>query len=449
MMKRIIAVLSFISLVACSHVEEDHNGSLDQSEQNPEQQKENNTSGSEQPSSEETVLDIPVFSPDTEAIIEGVSLTSEQELLQLSANRFAFHLLLQMYEDHSFVFSPFSLQIALSMALNGAEGETAEEMFRVLGYDSTDFILLNTYAKSLLEQLPVVDASARVRMADAIIVNEDYHLLPDFQTLMSTYYYAPIVNLPFHDEVAVKDAINEWCTNSTDGAISKLLDRVSPAAIMYLLNALYFNAEWYRPFDEEFQILHNQPFYLGNGEVLVDYLVSGEDLMYAENDSFQLVTRPLGIKGSYELAILLPGESSSIASVLETIQETGWKDICMMQKPTFLQLEFPKFQIESSFELVDVLRRMGMKRAFGEGAQFTKMVSEGVPFITSVLQKSIISIDESGVEAATATLIEMADTDSGEDETEPVLFHANHPFIYMIIEKTSGTILLAGVYDGK
>ena len=355
----------------------------------------------------------------------------------------------KLYNGHSIVFSPLSIQMALSMVLNGAVGETAQELFDVLCYEKSDIDVLNSYAKSLLEQLSFVDTSIKMQMADCLIVNDHYLLLPEYQERMGTFYYAPVINLPFSDDQAVMDAVNAWSDKSTNGLIPNLLDNVSSSAVIYVLNSLYLKAGWSIPFDEEFQLIHNEPFYTEEGTINVDYMATGETLGYAEGDTFQLVARPLGEKGVYMMAVLLPKQSISIDTVLEECQMKGWKDICAMRQSTFVHLMLPKFQTDSSYELADALQLLGMRRAFGEDAQFTEMISQGAPFISRVCQKTKIAVNENGVEAASASMVEMEVADNGEDGPKPVLFHADHPFIYTIYEQTSGTILFTGVFDGR
>lgn len=395
------------------------------------------------------VTDIPVLAPSIAEGVNAVSLTSAQKGYNASACRLAFKLLGKLYDGKSFVFSPVSLQMALSMVVNGAEGETAKEILDVLGYGKDGLEEVNVYGKSLLEQLPAVDGDVSVQMADALFVNDQYPVRPEFQQSMAAYYYAPVTNLPFDKEKEVKEAVNQWCKESTHGLIPEILDKVSSTSMAYILNALYFKASWNLPFNPDYQILARQPFYGEGGSVTVDYLASEEDILYGEGNSFQMASRTFGKKNAFAMAFLLPKSNHGLADVLEECQVKDWAGICASQRSTLSRIKLPKFKTDSSHELNGLLQQLGIRRAFGGNAQFSKMIMDGGACISEVIQKATMTMDEGGVEAAAVTEVEMAATDTGEPGPEPVLFYADHPFAYVIYERASGTILFTGVYDGK
>lgn len=414
---------------------------------------ENVTPEEPNPGSQNTLAAIPVMAPAVTDQIDNVSLTEEQLAFNKAANRFAFKMLDKLYTGTSTVYSPLSLQMVLSMVVNGAEGQTAQEILDVLGFGNAQMNVLNTYSKALLEQLPAVDTTVKVKLANAIFVNEGYKLVPEYQAQMESSYYAPVINLPFDEGEQVKVAVNDWGSRNTRGLIPEILEEnVSGNDRAYLVNALYFKGQWLDRYLPEYNVVP-APFYANAETIEKDYLCSVEFLNYGEGKSFRMVRRDFGdmklrqIKSNYSIAILLPNETATVADVLQECQVKDWTDVCATLKWEYIALRIPKFETASSYDLVESLSAMGIKRAFEESAQFHKMVYEDI-FLSKVLQKAKLTLDETGVEGAAMTLAEMMASSSGE-EPQPIEFYADRPFVYTIYERTSGTILFAGVYDGK
>ena len=396
---------------------------------------------------------IPVMAPSVTGQIDAVSLTEEQQAYNRAVNRFAYKMLGELYEGQSTVLSPLSLQMVLSMVVNGAEGETAYEIMETLGLGNVGMVALNEYSKVLLEQLPAVDNTTIVKLANAIFVNEGYKLVPEYQAQMESSYYAPVINLPFDEGEQVKAAVNDWGSRNTRGLIPEILeDNVSGNDRAYLVNALYFKGQWLDRYLPEYNVVP-APFYANAETIEKDYLCSVESLNYGEGRSFRMVRRDFGdmkprqIKSNYSIAILLPKETATVTDVFQECQEKDWVDVCAALKREYIALRIPRFETAGSYDLVESLSAMGIKRAFEESAQFHKMVYEDI-FLSKVLQKAKLTLDETGVEGAAMTLAEMMASSSGE-EPQPIEFYADRPFVYTIYERTSGTILFAGVFDGK
>lgn len=406
----------------------------------------------EDPGTGNSLAAIPVLAPDVTGQIDEVALTEEQQGYNKAVNRFAFKMLNKLYAGQSTVFSPLSLQMVLSMVVNGAEGETAQEIMDAMGLGNVGMNALNAYSKALLEQLPAVDTTARVKLANAIFVNEGYDLVSEYQTQMASSYYAPVINLPFSEGEQVKAAVNDWCSRNTRGLIPEILDNVSGNDRAYIVNALYFKAQWLDRYLPEYNVVP-APFYANSGTLEKNYLCSVESLNYGEGNSFRMVRRHFGdikarpVKYNYSIAILLPKETATVADVLQECQAKEWADVCAALKVEYVRLRIPKFETASSYDFVETLSALGIKRAFTESAQFHKMVDDDV-FLSRVLQKAKLTLDETGVEGAAMTLADLMASSTGE-EPEPIEFYADRPFVYAIFERTSGTILFAGVFDGK
>ena len=189
---------------------------------------------------------IMVSSPTPTEQITRVNLNETEVGYVKAGNEMAFRFLDKMYEGKDIVLSPLSLQYALAMAANGAKGETLQEIIGFLGYGSEGIDVLNAYCKKLLEQLPAVDLDVTLKLTDAILANDKFPLLPAFQEKVEASYYSAVENIDFSNPEMVATRINDWAARSTDGFIDKVLDieDLSPQAVAYLMNALYFKARW-------------------------------------------------------------------------------------------------------------------------------------------------------------------------------------------------------------
>ena len=444
-----------LSIIACSALlfgcgqaaqpEETEPVPVEEIKENPEKPE----SPDEQPPVVSVVNPLKSFSPEVTGEIAATQLSELGTAYNAGANRFALNLLPALYDNASYVASPLSLQVALSMAAAGASGETLEEMLSVLGFPGSGTAEMNLYTKSLLEQLPAVDLSVCLQLADAMIADQDFTVQEQYLSDMESYYYAPVQNMDYSQPEKVKEAVNRWCYDNTHGLIPSILDGENlELATAYLLNALYFKANWTTPFSS-YQVYKDQAFRIASGPIKVDYLCTKDTFDYADLDSFQMALLPIGTKSLFNAAILLPKDDNGLEALLNGIGNVSWPELLAQTQKRELSLHLPKFAISSSFKLKSVLKDMGMVRAFNDVyAQFDKIFENEVCYISEVLQKSRIVLDEGGIEAASVTDVEIGVTDAGPDDDEPVYFHADHPFVFIITEKSSGTILFIGVFQG-
>ena len=399
---------------------------------------------------------IAIESPVPTEQITKVTLNETQKGYVEAGNRMAFRFLGEMFEDENLVCSPLSLQYALAMTANGASGQTRQEIIDFLGYGEEGIDALNEYSKTLLEQLPAVDLDVTLKVTDALLVNDRFPLLPSFKTTVENHYYAAVDNMDFSDPSLIAARINEWASRSTDGFIDKVLEpsEISPDAVAYIMNALYFKAKWaggeYDPMFES-DATRPEDFHLSDGSTIkVDMMRNMRWHQYAEMDGYKVLAIPYaGYK--YYMYILLPDEND-INGLVEKLKTTAWSDILSkMKKDAEVYIRIPKFEIENKYNLNDALQALGVTRPFLSGlAEFDMMFQPKQPeyyyWIEKVIQKARIKVSEKGTEAGAVTIVEMAGEaeDSG-DEPKRVYFYADHPFVFVIGEKTSGTILFEGV----
>ena len=415
------------------------------------------------PKEKEHVVKEPVsveFPTPTEAITK-VELNEQQKGFVKAGDWMAMRLLAKMYEGGSFICSPLSLQCALAMTANGASGETLKEMTDFLGFGEEGVDAMNAFHKTLLEQLPAVDLGVKLKLTDALLVNEKFPLQPTFQATVQDSYYAVVENDDFSDSEHVAGRINDWASRSTDGFIDKVLDasELSPTAAAYIMNALYFKAKWAGSEDNPmFQENYTQEeqFTLSNGStVRLPLMNTAGRYHFAKKDGYRVLALPYA-DWKYRLFILLP-DNNDLDALIKKMADVSWTDLQGSLQRTDVVVKLPRFDIENRFDLSETLQEMGVRRAFGlDGiAQFDRMFTaseDGFEFlIGKVWQKARISVAEWGTEAAAVTVVEMDNATSGPPEEEPKIeyFIADHPFLFVLGEVTSGTILFEGAFTGK
>ena len=401
---------------------------------------------------------ITVSSPAPTEQITKVALNTTQQGYVQAGNAMAFRFLKEIYNGENLVCSPLSLQYALAMTANGASGETLQEIIDFLGYGSEGIQALNAYSQILLEQLPAVDLDVTLKVTDALLVNDQFPLLPAFKKTVEDAYYAAVENMDFSDPSQVAARVNDWASRNTNGFIDKVLDKeeISEYAVAYLMNALYFKAQWagseYDPMFWEYATYDDQ-FTLADGTTrTVSYMRNTRYLNYAIMDGYKVLALPYA-GGKFFMYILLP-DQNDLEGLINKLPGISWKSILdAFRQDAEVSLKLPKFDIENKFKLNDALNALGVKKAFQRGmAEFNGMFvyKPGYYYwIEKVIQKARISVAEWGTEAAAVTVVEMAGKNAAPEEHKRLDFFADHPFVFAIGESTSGTILFEGVYTGK
>ena len=398
---------------------------------------------------------IRVMSPVPVQQITKVALNEVQKGYVEAGNSMAFRFLDRMYDGKNVVCSPLSLQYALSMAANGASGQTLHEIVDFFGYGDEGIDALNAYNKILLEQLPAVDLDVKLKVTDALIVNNMFPLLPSFKETVENNYYAAVDNMDFSDPDQVAARLNEWARRSTDGFIDEILksEDISKDAVAFIMNALYFKAKWaddIEPmFDERYTAQEDFTETDGN-KVKLDMMRTTSWYWYAEMDGYLVLKLPFAGK-KFNMYFLLP-DKNDVDALVAKLQKTSWSEITgSLKNDAEVRVRIPKFDIENKSDLTAVLQSLGINKAFqSSSAEFDNMFqSDGLFWISKVIQKSRISVTEWGTEAGSVTVVDMDLAAGDQPQYKIVNFHANHPFVFVIGEETSGTILFEGVFAGK
>ena len=237
----------------------------------------------------------------------SISLTTKQTGYVQAGTAFAWKFIDQVDEharkekEKEWFVSPLSLQIALGMLLNGAQNETAAEICRTLGYNEGETAEINAWCKLMLEQLPKVDKKTDLALADAIFYNKKLTLKGPFRNDVTSWYDAQLEALDFSKTKASADVINKWCDKQTKGMIPHVLDEVSPTALAYLVNALYFKSEWAEKFPKG--NTQNETFTdeAGQKSQVKMMKLAGKEFNYGETDLCQIVNLPYG-NGNFDIA---------------------------------------------------------------------------------------------------------------------------------------------------
>lgn len=348
--------------------------------------------------------------------------------------------------DKDYIISPLSMQFLLGMLLDGAQGETADEISRVLGYGAGEVDAVNEFCQSMMQQLPQMDKKTDISIANAIFVDDGWPLLDSYKETVGRYYQAEIDNLDFCDNEGSLRRINGWCAEHTNGLIPKVLDEVDPGMLAYLLNALYFKGQWASKFQASSTV--NEAFTDESGSISkVPMMKQLRNHSYTENEIFKAVRLPYG-NGAYSMTVFLPKAGHKVAEITSALKTMDWGAFDNRMIPCEVDLWLPKFETKFHIHLNELLSQMGMPSAFnGELADF-KAMSPYALCLSFVQQDAIIKVDEEGTEAAAISSAGVAKTTAIGPEKHAV-FHADHPFLYLITESSSDVVLFAGRFAGK
>jgi serine protease inhibitor len=381
----------------------------------------------------------------TEKPLIRINLTSEQQQYVCKTNDFAFHLTATVGKsaDKYVLLSPLSAAYVLGMLENGASGNTRSQITSVLGFGGNDDAAVNDYFNRLLTGAPKVDEDVKICIANAIIADHKFPLNADFVNTVSNAYQANLKNMNFAADDVVGE-VNNWASDHTNGMIKNILDRVSDDACMYAMNAIYFKGTWKDEFDEK--KTQRETFTAEDGsKTNVDMMHRADYLLYASNDNYSIVELPYG-NGGYRMMLLLPADGKSLNDVLTSLDGTNWRETLDNMRDYDVDLKVPKFSMEYKITMNDALQTLGITDAFDENkADFTRM-SNRSSYLSRVIQKCRMDVDEKGSEAAAVTVAEMMDSACPREEIlSKATFHANRPFIYLITDNMTGIIYFIGM----
>ena len=394
--------------------------------------------------------------------IQPVRLTDEQRTFANDNNRFTLNFLVSADKasrpGSSYVYSPLSVTYVLAMVNAAATGQTERELEQTLGFHEGGIQAVNDYCKKLIDGLPKVDAKVTLDIANALFVNKNKATLqPAYQQDMLNYYDAQAEALDFRSDDA-KDRINGWCNEKTKGMIPTILSRVDPDVLTYLLNAIYFKADWASKFDPK----NTRTEAFGSG--MVPMMHQNVLIRYMKNDTYSAIEMPYG-SGLWSMVVMMPEEGKTADDIIDDLKMFGvypmlYDDIdgsldTWVFGPYEVDLKLPRYETSSDTDdledgLIGLMKKMGIKRAFDDALAEIPNMCELPVYIDIMRQKAKIKVNEEGSEAAAVTVAGVTNKSMGSEPKEypKATFHANRPFVYVIHEQSSGVILFVGKFTG-
>ena len=360
-----------------------------------------------------------------------------------SLNGFAWRLLQESTANpDNILISPASVYLALAMTLNGADTSTREAMLTALNAQGITLEELNTMNRDWMTLLSSQDEKARLIIANSIWYREGFAIDKDFLQRNADYFAAGARMLDFSKPEAV-DTINGWVFEATNGLIERMLEEISPAVVMYLINTIYFKADWQTPFIKNFTAEGN--FVAPAGTVKAQFMHRTDRMNYLESDGATGVLLPYADNRFAFFAILPPANTTPRQLVMS--QNSDFLNLILNSSIELnVELALPAFKSSYSDSLVDDLKNMGMTIAFGSGADFSLMNSGRSKdlFISEVKHKTMIDLNENGTEAAAATLVEISKTGLPSAERQ---LSFDRPFLYGIIDRITGQPIFIGILE--
>ena len=363
--------------------------------------------------------------------VKASTVTPLYDLTDQNANAIDFSL--RLFEatnenGKNVLVSPLSVLCALSMTANGADGETRKQMEEVLGMSIEE---LNLYLYSYLTSLPSGN-KYKLSLANSIWFTDDvgFRVNADFLKTNADYYGADIYKAPF-DRQTLKD-INNWVKKNTDGMIPKIIDDIPTDAVMYLVNALAFEAEWAEIY-ENYQV-SDGTFTKESGKVQNVELMYGTESRYLEDENATGFIKYYS-GGKYAFVALLPNKGVSVSEYLSSLDGASLSVLLSGADSVTVNAAIPKFEVEYDTEMSNILMNMGMTDAFDpSSADFSGLGDSdyGNVYISRVIHKTYIEVGEKGTKAGAATIVEVKNECAAPMETKSVIL--DRPFVYMLID---------------
>ena len=338
--------------------------------------------------------------------------------------------------------SPLSVIMALSMTANGAEDETLREMEQVLGFSKEE---LNAYAGAYMQMLKDIPAgSGTLDIANSIWFPEDSRIEVNKEFLQTNadYYDASLYSAPFDDTTVT--SINNWVSEKTRGMIPQIVNNMPPNAVMFLVNALAFDAEWTEPYKES-DVMDGDFWVTQTKRRHVPFMHGDEKVFLYDDNAQGFIKYYKGLK--FAFAALLPDEGVDVNDYLNSLDGERLQLILKNASKEKVITSIPKFKLEYSTSLSDVLKEMGMPRAFDrDNAQFGSLgKSDYNIYIDEVLHKTCITLDENGTKAGAAAAVMMGSTAAA--PLRERIVRLNRPFVYMLIDTETNTPFFIGVLN--
>ena len=397
--------------------------------------------------------------PDEEVIMmlpqtQAIELTAEQKGYVAKSNDFSFNLFraISADADHrgkSLITSPLSVSYVLGMLNDGAQGQTSDEITQMLGYGAGNKAAIDEFCHKMMVEAPQVDPSVVLEIANIVIGNKQVEFEDSYEKNVKTNYFAEVTSQDFALPTAL-DYINGWCNERTHGMIPKILDELSPEALVVLMNAIYFKATWSEKFDPEET---KREGFTGKQKLILPMMHRKAEMLYAQNDTYAAINLPYGGGDKWSMMVLLPNEGKTVEDVIASLSEETWKGFQRSMTPCVVDVKLPRFSTESEITLNEILPGMGVPTMFSPSdADFSPMTKNFKKtddfnlFVGLVKQKAAVEVAEEGTKLSAVTIAGMCSNYFPNNKAD---FHANRPFVYVVQEASSGAIFFVGTFHGE
>lgn len=374
------------------------------------------------------------------------TLQAHEKELVFSSSKFAIDLFdqLKKSEDPNYFFSPYSIHQALSMTMNGNEGEVLNEFLTLLNYEGMGLEEANKAAKELTQFLTDLDPKVQMAIANAIWYKQEFQVYPPFKDAVTDFYKAEVAGLDMFNPQS-PNIINQWVESKTNGLIKDLIDQIPGNTVMYLVNAIYFKGDWKYRFQhsqtkkEMFHISPSQSV-----EVDMMEMEGASTYRYFVDDGVHYLEIPYS-SGQFNMGILTT-DDHNLDKAMERLTFNNLENWRENAQERNLVLKMPKFKMRYKMaNMKDDLIAMGLEKPFvANPLNFTKLFDHPTDpmYINRVIHDAFIEVDEKGTEAAAATAVEVGLVSTGPHT--PTAFVLDKPFVFFIQENHSGAILFMG-----
>ncbi|MCK5169130.1 MAG: serpin family protein [Bacteroidales bacterium] len=379
--------------------------------------------------------------PDYPTEEKEIVLSVNSKDMVSSDNQFGIEIFKRMLnadKDKNLMISPLSISQALLMTYNGADGDTKKAFEETLFLNDLTIDEVNQSAQELVKALFEADPGVIIDIANSIWYRDGYTIKPEFIQVNEDYYNAEVQQLVFNDEAV--DIINAWVKDKTNDKIEEIIDSIDPMTLMFLINAVYFKGNWKYQFEESNTV--NGEFTLSNGsKITVPFMHQSITAKVMGHDDFTILDLLYG-RGNFSMFIVLPDKDKTIDDVLESWNNDTYNQwLTDFTEVGELNVVIPKFKFAYEKELNDVLMDMGLTLAFDpDQADFSNIIEDMQLYISKVKHKTFIEVNEKGTEAAAVTSVEIGYTSIDPSSQ----FIANRPFLFVIREKYTNSILFMG-----
>lgn len=380
--------------------------------------------------------------PRSESPISKPASNPDSKLIAANT-KFGFKLFSEVLEKdpgNNIFVSPSSVAIALAMTYNGASGSTKEAMTKTLELQGLNLEQINSSNVALKKLLENPDPKVQLTIANSLWANKDTSFKPDFLQRNKDFYTAKVTNLNFTDPGAI-GIINNWVNENTRGKINKIVEKIEPDQVLFLINAIYFKGSWTNEFDK--QQTTEYPFYLSSGKQKQHPMMSqSDDYRYYDNEQFQAVSLPYGQDGKISFYIFLPKQNSSLKSFYQNLNAENWENWMTQFSKREGLVRLPRFKMDYDVTLNNALTALGMGEAFSNKANFSLMGKNLK--MSEVKHKTFVEVNEEGTEAAAATSVAIVPLSAQVPTQEPFRMIVDRPFFCAIRDNQTGSLLFMG-----